>query len=173
MVQDKHKKQFEEAKKLHSKAIDGEKKAAKSANEKLAKLREAEPSNALIEAYYGSSLALMARDAGKPLEKADKAMEGLEALNRAVALNPNHKEIRLLRANVCSRLPESFFHSSKTAIEDFTYLLARYHENSEYLSQKQVKEILRHLSKAYQNAGNPIEADAVLQRLARLQSKKK
>lgn len=149
----KHKKQFKEAKKLHNKGVDGDKKAVKSANHELLKLREAEPDNALIEAYYGSSLALLARDAVKPLEKADKAQAGLDALNRAVTLDPNHKEIRLLRANVCLHLPESFFHCSKTAIEDFTFLLDRYQENSSYLTQKQVSEILQNLSIAFQNAG--------------------
>ncbi|CAG7650264.1 hypothetical protein PAESOLCIP111_06043 [Paenibacillus solanacearum] len=173
MANDKQKKPLEEVKKLHAKGVDGDKKAAKNANEKLAKLREAEPSDALIEAYYGSSLALLARDAAKPLEKADKAQEGLDALNRAVKLDPGHKEIRLLRANVCVRLPESYFQCSRTAIEDFTFLLDRYKENSSYLSHKQVSEILRQLSTAYQNAGNPAEASAVLQRLAQHKSAKK
>ena len=67
------------------------------ANEMLLKLREAEPDNALIEAYYGSTLVLLGRDAVKILEKVDKAEEGLDALNRAVSLDSNHKEIRLLR----------------------------------------------------------------------------
>jgi hypothetical protein len=90
----------------------------KSTNQELLKLCETEPDNPLIEAYYSSSLALLARDAVKPLEKADKAQEGLDALNRAVTLDPNQKEIWLLRANVCLRLPESFFHCSKTAHEE-------------------------------------------------------
>lgn len=169
----KYMKQFKEAKKLHNKGVDGDKKAVKSANEELLKLREAEPDNALIEAYYGSSLALLARDAAKPLKQADNAQEGLDALNRAVTLDPNQKEIRLLRANVCLRLPESFFHCSQTAIEDFSFLLDRYQESSSYLTQKQVNEILRNLSKAYQNAGKPDKANAVLQRLAQNESKEK
>lgn len=174
MVNDsKHKKQIKEAIKLLYKGIDGDKKAVKSANEELLKLRKTEPDNALIEAYYGSSLALLARDAGKPLEKADKAQEGLDVLNRAVTLDPNQKEIRLLRANVCLRLPESFFHCSKTAIEDFSFLLDRYQESSSYLTQKQVSEIRRNLKTAYQNAGKPDEANAILQRIAQNESKKK
>jgi lipopolysaccharide biosynthesis regulator YciM len=168
----KHKEQFKEAKMLHNKGVDGDKKAVKIANEELLKLRETEPDNALIEAYYGSSLALLARDAVKPLEKADKAQEGLDALNRAVTLDPNQKEIRLLRANVCLRLPESFFQCSKTAIEDFSFLLDRNQESSSYLTQTQVSEILRNLSTAYQNAGKPDEANMVLQRLAQNEFKK-
>lgn len=172
-IDGKYKEQFKEAKKLHSKGVDGDKKAVKSANEKLLKLREIEPDNALIEAYYGSSLALLARDAVKPLEKADKAQEGLDALNRAVTLDPNQKEVRLLRANVCLRLPESFFHCSKSAIEDFSFLLDRYQENASYLSPKQVSEILRNLKKAYQNAGKSDEGNAILQRLSQNESDNK
>jgi tetratricopeptide (TPR) repeat protein len=164
---------FEEAKKLHHKGVDGDKKAAKDAYEKFAKLRAAEPKNALIEAYYGSSLALLGRDAVQPLERAEKAQNGLDALDRAVSMDPNQKEIRLLRANVSVRLPELFFHSSNTAIEDFTFLLDRYNANPGYLSRKQVGEILRNLSTAYQNAGKPDHAKATLQRLAKLDPKKK
>jgi tetratricopeptide (TPR) repeat protein len=166
-------KQFEEAKTLHNHGVGGDKKAVIKANEMLLKLREAEPENALIEAYYGSTLVLLARDAVKILERADKAQEGLDALNRAVSLDPNHKEIRWLRGNICLRLPESFFHCSETAIEDFTFLLDRYKENSSYLTQTQVREVLRNLSAAYQNAGKPDQANAVLKRLAQFERKKR
>ncbi|MEF3307207.1 tetratricopeptide repeat protein [Paenibacillus sp. GYB003] len=164
---------FEEAKRLHHKGVDGDKKAVKEAFEKLAKLRSAEPKNALIEAYYGSSLALMGRDAAQPLERAEKAQHGLDALDRAVSMDPNRKEIRMLRANVCVRLPELYFQSSKIAIEDFNYLLERYKANPEYLTKKQVGDILKNLSTAYQNAGKPDQAKATLQRLAKLDGKKK
>jgi len=166
-----HMKQFEEAKTLHNDGVDGDKLAVLKANEMLLKLREAEPDHALIEAYYGSTLVLLGRDAVKILDKADKAQEGLDALNRAVALNANDKEIRWLRGNICLRLPESFFHCSETAIEDFTFLLDRYKENSSYLTQKQVGEVLRNLSAAYQNAGKPDKADAVSQRLVKWEQK--
>jgi tetratricopeptide (TPR) repeat protein len=152
--------------------VDGDKKAVKKANGILLKLREAEPDHALIEAYYGSTLVLLGRDAVKILERADKAQEGLDALNRAVALDSNDKEIRLLRGNICVRLPESFFHCSETAIEDFTFLLDHYKEDSSYLTQKQVHNVLQNLSAAYQNVGRPDKADSVLKRLARLERKK-
>ncbi|TMV53031.1 hypothetical protein FE783_02265 [Paenibacillus mesophilus] len=172
-VQSAHTKQFEEAKTLHNKGVDGDKKAVIKANEMLLKLREAEPKNALIEAYYGSTLVLLGRDAVKILERADRAQEGLDVLNEAVSLDSNHKEIRLLRGNICVRLPESFFHCSETAIEDFTFLLDRYKENSGYLTPNQVREITQNLSAAYRNAGKPDEAKAVLQRLASLERNKK
>jgi hypothetical protein len=168
-----HMKQFEEAKALHYKGVDGDKKAVIKANGMLLKLRESEPKNALIEAYYGSTLVLLGRDAVKILERADKAQEGLDTLNRAVSLDSNQREIRLLRGNICLRLPESFFHCSETAIEDFTFLLHQYKENSNYLTPKQVREVLLNLSAAYQNAGKPNKANSILQCLDQLEFKKK
>ncbi len=102
-------KQFEEGKKLFMKGVDGDKKAVKLAYQIFLKLRNAASHNAQVEAYYGSTLALLARDASQPLEKADKAQEGLDALNQAISMDPKDKEIRMLRSNVCLRLPESFF----------------------------------------------------------------
>jgi hypothetical protein len=168
-----HMKQFKEAKTLHNNGVDGDKKAVIKANEMLLNLREADPENALIEAYYGSTLVLLGRDAVKILERADKAQEGLDVLNRAVSLDSNHQEIRLLRGNICLRLPESFFHCSETAIEDFTFLLNRYKEDSNSLTPKQVREVLQNLSTAYQKAGKPDKANIILQSLNQLELKKK
>lgn len=156
---------FEEAKTHHNHGVDGDKKAVVKANEMFLKLRETDPDNALIEAYYGSTLVLLGRDAVKILERVDKAEEGLDVLNRAVSLDSNHKEIRLLRGNICVRLPESFFQCSETAIEDFTFLLNHYKNNSNYLTTKQIQLVLRNLSTAYQNAGKPDKANSTLQRL--------
>ncbi|SYX85301.1 tetratricopeptide repeat protein [Paenibacillus alvei] len=166
-------KQFKIAKKLLQDGVEGDKQAAKRAHEKLLKLRETQPHHALIEAYYGSSLALLSRDAVKLVEKEEKALESLEVLNQAVEMDPNEKEIRFLRGSVCLHLPESYFYSSSIAIEDFTFLLDRYQQDSNYLTHKQVRRVLRKLSKAYQNSGNPAKANEVSQRLASMYPKKK
>src|SRR5690606_29061165 len=127
---------LDEGRKLLKKAVDGDKKAAKRAHELFGKLREKQPGTPMIEAYYGSTLALLARDAGKPLEKAEKAQDALDILHAAVEMDPHEKEIRLLRANVCLKLPESFFHCAKTAIEDFAYLLQRHEQDKGYLTSR-------------------------------------
>ncbi|WP_148434777.1 hypothetical protein [Gracilibacillus massiliensis] len=146
--------QFDEGKRIMMKGVNGDKKAVKEAHDIFLGLRKAEANNALIEAYYGSTLTLLARDAVEPIEKADNAQEGLDSLNRAVSINPKNKEIRLLRAKVCLRLPESYFHCSQTAIEDLTYLLNRYKKDSTYLTTDQVQEITKDLHTAQQNAKN-------------------
>ncbi len=162
---DSYIKQFEKGKKNLTKGLNGDKNAVKIAYEIFLTLRKTEPDNALIEAYYGTALALLGRDAVQPLEKADKAQQGLDSLNQAISMDPNQKEIRLLRANVCLRLPESFFYCSQTAIEDFAFLLERYKEDPSYLTNKQVREITKNLGTAYQNIGKSREANEVLQRL--------
>ena len=167
------KEELKKAKKLHNKGVDGDKKAVQKAKDELLTLRQIEPNNALIEAYYGSSLALLARDAVRLLDKEEKAQEGLDSLNRAVSMDPNQKEIRLLRANVCLRLPEEYFSCSKIAIEDFTFLLNGYQRDSNYLSKDLVIDILKKLSKAYKNDGKPDEAAAVLDRLTKIKEKRK
>lgn len=168
-VQSDSMERFEEAKALHNKGVDGDKKAVIQANEMLLKLRESEPDDALIEAYYGSTLVLLGRDAVKMLEKVDKVEEGLDSLNRAISLDSNQKEIRWLRGNICLRLPESFFQCSAMAIEDFAFLLDRYQENSCCLTPNQLREVLRNLGSAYQNAGKADKADIVLRRLVQLE----
>ncbi|WP_168118932.1 hypothetical protein [Paenibacillus sp. HB172176] len=163
-------KRLKEAKKLHHAGTDGDKKAAKIANEKLVKLRRIAPEHALVEAYYGSSLALLARDSMRLPEKEELALAAIEALNHAVAMEPNQKEIRFLRANVSLRLPDDYFHTAQAAIEDFSFLLERYGADSTFLTAKQLKEVLNQLSEAYRIAGHLNKADEILQKLVKLKS---
>ncbi|MCR2808005.1 hypothetical protein [Paenibacillus soyae] len=160
--------QLKEIKKLHREGVDGDQKAVKLANERLTKLRQSQPGNAIIEAYYGSSLALLARDAAKLTVKEELARESLEALDRAAAIDPGNKEVRLLRANVCLRLPDSHFQTAQTAIEDFSFLLNRNQAAAGYLTPVEVRDVLVNLGKAYETAGRADMAQHVALLLARL-----
>ncbi|MFC5700517.1 hypothetical protein ACFPVX_04405 [Cohnella faecalis] len=166
-------KRLKEAVKLLRKGVDGDKKAAKDAYERFVEIRAANPSDALIEAYYGSALALTGRDAVKPLDRSDKAQQGLDALDRAVAMNPERAEIRLIRAGVCSRLPEDFFHRTKTAVEDFEWLLSRHRTDPGSLTDRQLIQVLLDLGAAYEKTDKPEEAKAAWKRLAQLDPKYK
>jgi hypothetical protein len=117
-------KQFEEGKMVLMKGLDGDKKEVKIAYEIFLKLRKSEPDNSLIEAYDGSTLALLGRDVVQPLEKADKAQERLDSLNQAISMDPNQKEIRLLRANVCQQLPPLRASASLSAVTSSCRLAA-------------------------------------------------
>lgn len=157
---------FKEAKKLLDDGIEGNKKAAKSANEKIKQIRGSQPGNALYEAYYGASVALLARDAARLSEKEELALEGLDALNNAVAGDPDHKEIRMLRAGVCLKLPDDYFQTLETAIGDYVYLLDRMSRQRDYLSAKQAREVLGKLAQAYREAGKTAQAQETERRLA-------
>lgn len=174
MAEDKaYRKSFDEAVKLHRKGVQGDKKAAAAAHAHFAELRTADPANALVEAYYGSTLALLGRDAVHPLERSENVQLGLEALDRAVEMNPHKKTIRLIRANVCLRIPEEFFQRSQTAVEDYNYVLEKHRIKPDLLTREQLLQILHDLGTAYLNAGKPSEADATWQRLAQLDPKYK
>ncbi|UOQ83662.1 hypothetical protein [Gracilibacillus salinarum] len=160
--------QLEEGRSYLLKSVDGDKKAVKRAHEIFSSLRGEAAGNALIEAYYGSTLALLGRDATKPIEKADFAQEGLDSLNKAISMDPNHKEIRLLRANVCLHLPDSFFQCSPIAIEDYSYLLQQYKKNPNYLSKQQLKEMHQELRNAFAQIEQSDQAKHVLQQLKEL-----
>ncbi|UOQ49699.1 hypothetical protein MUN88_06365 [Gracilibacillus caseinilyticus] len=162
---------LEEGRTYLLKGVDGDKKAVKRAYEIFSSLRGNGASDALIEAYYGSTLALLGRDATKPIEKADNAQEGLDSLNQAVSMNPDHKEIRLLRSNVCLHLPDSFFQCSSIAIEDYAYLLDHYKKNPNYLSEQQVQDMYNELHDAFHQIEQSDQAKRVLKRLTELVTK--
>lgn len=143
----------DDMKKYHRKGVGGDKKAVQSAYGLLRTLREDDPENALLEAYYGSVQALLARDAEKPLAKADLAEAGLQSLHRAVAMDPDNKEIRLIRAHVCMRLPDSYFRCAATALEDFRYLYAREKESPGYLSKSQKEEVKKCIKRLTREEG--------------------
>lgn len=159
---------FDAAIQRHNKGIKGDRQAVADAFAQLSALRAVEPGNALLEAYYGSSLALMGRDEKQILDKADKANQGLISLDRAVSMDPGNITVRLIRANVCLRLPENFFGRTKTAIDDFNELLTRNQTKPGLLTSAQHKEVLQGLAEAYETVGKPSQAKAIRQQLTKL-----
>ena len=93
-------------------------------DQKFQVIQKMKHDNSLIEAYDGSTLALLGRDAVQPLEKADKVQERLDSLNQAISMDPNQKEIRLLRANVCQQLPPLRASASLSAVTSSCRLAA-------------------------------------------------
>ncbi len=72
-------------------------------------------------AYEGSFLCLQARDSLWPLRKWNRAQEGLQLLDKAVAVSPDSVEVRVLRAAVTAHLP-SFFGRSSQAEKDLDWI---------------------------------------------------
>lgn len=156
---------FEEAKRLHQLGIDGDKEAVKKAHAALESLRKRIKTNNLVEAYYGSATALLGRDAVDPMERVEKALKGLKLLDQAVTNDKEDTEIRTLRGYVCFKLPEMYFHRTKTAIEDFRYLADCYEKDSAVFAKEFYWQILYDLGLAYKNLQQRQEAETVWQKL--------
>ncbi|KAB2951565.1 hypothetical protein F9B85_12235 [Heliorestis acidaminivorans] len=154
--------QLEEAVTLHDQGIEGDKEAVVKAQELLQQIRQ-EVQDPLIEAYYGSATCLLGRDAINPNVRMAKALSGLKVLDQAVKTAPGHVDIRVLRSQVCFRLPEKYFHRSTTAINDFCQLIYWYEQDRELFSQDFYEQCLIDLGDAYQNVGNKKKAQAIWQ----------
>lgn len=120
---------FSEAVSLYMLGVEGDKEAVKTAFDLLKKLHSHDPQNHQVEAYYGSAMALIGRDAVSPIDKFKNTNNGLKMLDHAVVSEPDSIEIRNLRANVCLKLPEMFFHRTSMAIEDFKYIASCYEKD--------------------------------------------
>ncbi len=166
------KKEFEKAVHLHQLAINGDKQAAKQAYDLLKKIRLQTVNNALVDAYFGSSSALIARDHPDLMEKMNLAKRGLKALDNAVKADPNNVEIRILRGNVAYRLPEMYFRRTKTAIEDFQFLVDGYEGKKNKISKNQYCEFLLNLGNSYQVIGESQKADTTWDKLLKINSSK-
>jgi tetratricopeptide (TPR) repeat protein len=156
---------FSEAVELHKKGVDGDKEAVKKAYDLLENVRNLCSNNSLVEAYYGSTLALQGRDLVDPLEKIKKAIKGLKILDQVVSKEPDNLEIRILRAFTCSRVPEEFLHRSSVAIEDLTYLLSRYESGRLVFSERLYWDLLYELGSVYKNVGKHQESQKIWQKL--------
>lgn len=108
---------------LHNEGVAGSAQAVREANEAFEQLRDNYPGHPLVNAYYGSVMALLARDESNPLERFRLASRGMALLDEATAAAPRSSTVRMLRGNVAYRLPEHFFHRTETAIEDYIMLI--------------------------------------------------
>lgn len=161
---------FAEAITLYQLGLSGEKEAVPQAFRLLINVLQNDRQNLLAEAYLGSVLSLMGRDAQDASDRFKFAIKGLKILDKVVSLEPEHVEIRGMRAFVCSKLPEQFFHRSDTAFEDFSYLVSRYEEDESLFSKEFYNQILFELALAYHRLGKKKEAESTCHKLLSLTS---
>lgn len=150
---------------LHDLAVQGDKDATEEAFYLLRREHRANPHNQVIKAYYGSAMALMGRDADDTSERFAKALEGIRVIDDAVAADPSNPRIRVLRAHVNYNLPETFFHRTSVAIEDFHYLIKAYRRGLPGVSHSLYLDTLYRLGKAYMNVGDEDKAEQTWQQL--------
>lgn len=149
---------FEEGFRLHDMAMAGNRKAAEMALTLWEKVHGENDGDAMAQAYYGSCLALIGRDATDPELIFENIIKGLKLLNRAVSSNPYNHRIRLLRAYLTYSLPEFFFHLGEQAIKDLRYLTMADEQDSSVFSKEMYHQVLYNLGVAYQCAGDSPKA---------------
>lgn len=143
---------------LHDQAVNGDKEATGQAYELLKAASLAYPDDPVVRAYYGSATALMGRDALEQNERFSLGMRGVKLLDKAVGAAPDNVTVRTLRAYVCYRLPEMYFHRTYTAVEDFRHLAELYEKNPRLFADGFYWQILFDLGQAYQTLGRKTEA---------------
>ncbi|MDI6870493.1 MAG: tetratricopeptide repeat protein [Bacillota bacterium] len=143
---------------FHDLAVKGDKGATKKAYELLKAAHLANPEDPVAQAYFGSATALMGRDAIDQNERFSLGMRGLKILDQAVRAAPDNVTVRTLRAYVCYRLPEMYFHRTSTAVEDFRHLVDLYEKNKDLFAEGFYWQILFDLGKAYHTVGRTAEA---------------
>jgi tetratricopeptide (TPR) repeat protein len=142
----------------HNEGVAGSKEAVQRAQALFKSLHEQYPDNAAVKAYYGSTLALMARDANRPSDRLGLAKQGLALLDEAVAAEPEERSLRMLRGKIAHRLPEQFFHRADTAIEDYAMLIGHELENPGSLEQTTYAQLVYELGEAYYRTNRLKEA---------------
>lgn len=164
--------EFKEAVTLHYRGVEGDKQAVARAVALLEPLHAAHPEDCLILAYLGSAVSLQGRDARSSSARFDKALKGLKMLDRAVAGEPENTEIRLLRGNVCRRLPEKYFHRTATAVEDFQYLIGRYEQDPNAFEPGLYRRLLQDLAIAFEVLDRSEQVKAVRGKLKKKRARK-
>lgn len=153
------------AKEQHQQGINGDKNAVKEAFCLLERIRLLDPGNHLAEAYYGSATALLGRDATDTQERTEKAKAGLKILDNAVSHEPDNIEIRTLRGYVSFRLPHVYFRRTKTAIEDFEYLVSHFEQNPNLFIDEFYYQLLYDLGVAYKTLSQDQDAETTWKKL--------
>ena len=156
---------FAKAKELHQQGVNGDQNAVKEAFSLLERIRFFYPGNHLVNAFYGSTIALLGRDAIDTQERTEKAEAGLKILDNAVSCEPDNVEIRILRGYVSFRLPNIYFRRAGTAIEDFEYLVARLEQEPDIFTEEFGCQILYDLGVAYKTLHQDQNAETTWKKL--------
>ncbi|MFC5700283.1 tetratricopeptide repeat protein [Cohnella faecalis] len=151
---------LEKAIEWQQKGAAGDRDAVRTAERAFKRLRTEHPDQPIVDAYFGSVLALLARDETKPKERLRLAKSALKLLDDAVARAPHDRTIRLLRGKVAYRLPEKYFSRTGTAIEDYKFLIEACQSDPSSLAPGIYQELLYELGAAYFRSDRQAEADS-------------
>jgi len=160
-------------------------------------LSQAEPGNPLYLAYYGSTLAIKARDAWLPWKKLKFGEQGLDQIDKALKrLTPEHDKVtpgktpvgietRLVAVETFFKVPDQFFHrydSGKALLAETMkhpafaqsppQIQARFHLKAAFVAKKedQPAEEKTQLKRALALDPQGSDADAARNRLMELKA---
>ncbi|WP_227013596.1 hypothetical protein [Paenibacillus psychroresistens] len=156
---------LDQAAQIYRDAVAGDVTAVQEANRLFEQLRLENPAHPLVNAYYGGTMLLIARDKTKPLEKLKWSKNGLKLLDKAVAAAPEDSLIRLLRGKAVFKLPEKHFRRTQTVIEDYTFLIDQEMRQEGTLEPEKYSQVVYDLGEAYHRIGRNKDAEMCWKRL--------
>jgi tetratricopeptide (TPR) repeat protein len=149
---------------LFDQAAGGDKDAVDKAAGVFEKLIKQDPKNAEYHCRYGSILTMKGRDAWIPLLKARLVNNGLEEMDKAVALAPDDVAVRLTRANTCYALPD-IFNRIDTTVGDCRYLSRLFEKNPAAYSESVRMKVRLLLASSLKKSGKEEESKRVLEKI--------
>ena len=152
---------LQEGIRLHGLAVAGNKKAERIADALLKGLHIERPHDPVAQGYYGSIMALAARDSGNPSVMFSKVIKGHNLIKEAIMRDQKNPRLRILRAYLAYNLPEAFFHLGKTAAEDFRFVTHAYQKDTSIISKELYCKILFDLGTLYRRLGDNQKAQKV------------
>ncbi len=120
--------EISEVRKIYTDAAKSEANAKVFA-EKLNGVADTDPDKVLV-AYKGCSLTLKSKFSGKLADKISFMKEGAALIDAAVAAEPNHIEIRMIRLSVQESVPKIVNYRANKA-EDKAFILKNYKDAGE------------------------------------------
>ncbi|TFB21363.1 tetratricopeptide repeat protein [Filobacillus milosensis] len=140
----------DEAKRIHLLGAKGNEQAVNLSYDLWSREYQANSKDPIVQAYFGSSTALLARSQKKPKEQFSQAMEGYMEIKKALEKDPDNLEILILRAFLINAFPRAFFDFGDQVIQDFEKLKSAYQKDHSVFSKETYHEILFQLGLAYE-----------------------
>jgi hypothetical protein len=156
---------LQEGIRLFRMGMAGDRQAARAAHEVLQRAHETDSENLDAMAYYASSAFLLCLDMADAGQMLDCAIKGITLLNKVVNRDSGNPHYRMLRAFLFNALPESYFHLTETAIEDFNTAIAAYEQNRSLFPTDVYWQMLRDLGAAYRKVNQEEKANLTLEAL--------
>lgn len=141
----------------HGRAVEGDRRALRRADELFKTILTLEPDNAEARVWYGSTLTIKAREEWLPPAKLLYLAKGIQEMDSAVGSAPDNIVIRIVRAQTSLAIPY-IFGRTRVAVEDFEYLLGLSRERPEEFTPETLAQIHLGLGKAYERDGRRDEA---------------